>query len=295
MKIAKAALLVVAILWGSSFAFQKGLLESIDPVVFTLYNFLVAGVIFLAYAIYKKQDIFYRIREGIILGVLIAAMEISQMIGLHLSTAANTSFISNLGMLLIPYLGWLLYKHRVTAFNSALLLIAAFGMYFLVGGIDGFRFGDLVLLFSAGCMGFYFLFSERFEGEKGSHMATLCAQQFVFVSIVCLIIASVAHLPFDVPEGARFDLAWQIFVFTVIPYTLIQWASKYSDEMVVAMYDGVVEPLVGGLVAWGLFLEATSIGKVFGGMMMVFAFGVSVIYTNSHILLKKWRHKPIHI
>jgi hypothetical protein len=48
----------------------------------------------------------------------------------------------------------------------------------------------------------------------------------------------------------------------------------------------------GGLVAWGLFLEATSISKVFGGMMMVFAFGVSVIYTNSHILLKKWRHKP---
>ena len=57
--------------------------------------------------------------------------------------------------------------------------------------------------------------------------------------------------------------------------------------MMVSMYDGVVEPLVGGIVAWFIFFEATSFMQVSGGLIMVVSFAISAIYDNKHALLKK--------
>lgn len=284
----KIALLIVAITWGSSFAFQQHLVEMINPVVFTFYNFLGAFLIFLVYGLYKKEHLLFRWREGLFLGVLITAMEVTQMYGLKLSTAANTSFISNLGMLIIPFLGWILYKHKVAKENIFALLLAVVGMYFLVGGVGGFSLGDFYLLLSACSMGFYFLFSERFEGEKGSHLVVLCVQQFFVITLVTGLLSLFFSIPFQLPEGIRFEIFWQVIVFTIVPYALIQWASKYSDEITVAMYDGVVEPLVGGMVAWGLFKEVASVSNITGALIMVFAFAVSVIVSNKkHFLFHK--------
>lgn len=288
MKSAKIALLVVAILWGSAFAFQKGLFEEIHPVLLTFYNFIATAFIFLAYALYKRYSLFYRWKEGVVLGLLLAVMEIFQMFGLQLSSAANSAFISNLGMLVIPYLGWVIYRHRVKDYDKFAILAAGIGMYFLVGGLDGFVVGDVALLISALVMGLYFLFSERFEGEKGSYMSVLCLQQFFVTSLVCAIYLFTTKGTFTVTSDFIPTLTWQVLVFTTFPYALIQWASKYSDEMIVTMYDGVAEPLVGGIVAWGLFAEATSLPQVLGGLLMVLSFGVSVIYSNKHAFIKKY-------
>jgi drug/metabolite transporter (DMT)-like permease len=287
MKRAKLSLLIVAILWGSSFAFQKVLLDTIHPVLFTLYNFLITGILFLLYVLYKKYWLLYRWKEGVMLGLFIAGMEIMQMFGLSLSTAANTSFISNLGMLFIPYLGWMLYQHKVRSRDTLTLLVAAVGLYFLVGGIYGVVFGDFLLLLSSFFMGFYFLMSERFESEKGSHMSVLCVQQFFTVSAVCTVYLLVTGNHFSVDTALVSQFGLQIALFTAIPYALIQWASKYSNEMITAMYDGIAEPLVGGIVAWGLFLEATGPLKVFGAMLMVVSFAASVLYSRKHMLVKK--------
>lgn len=178
MKFSKIALLVVALSWGSSFAFQQHLVEVINPIVFTFYNFLGAFVVFLIYALYSKHNLLFRWREGLVLGALITVMEITQMYGLRLSSAANTSFISNLGMLLIPFVGFILYRHRVKKEHAFSLLLAVTGMCFLVGGVHGFRFGDFMLVLSALSMALYFLYSEVFEARKGSQLSVLCVQQF---------------------------------------------------------------------------------------------------------------------
>jgi drug/metabolite transporter (DMT)-like permease len=283
--ITKVALLIVT--WGSSFAFQQHLVETINPIVFTFYNFLGAFIVFFIYAIVARQNLVWRWREGLLLGVLLTMMEITQMFGLKVSTAANTSFISNLGMLIIPFLGWLLYKHRVAKEHIFALVAAIFGMYFLVGGISGFGLGDFYLIVSACAMGLYFLYSERFEGEKGSHLIILCTQQFFIVTVITGLLAVASPISLSIPEVIRFDMVWQMIAFTIVPYTLIQWASKYSNEITVAMYDGVVEPLVGGMVAWGFFKEVVGVSNIIGALIMVLAFGVSVIVSRKRHFLSR--------
>ena len=284
MKKANIALLCIAILWGSSFAFQKKIFEIINPTLFTFYNFLVTGIIFLIVALFKKQNLFYRIKEGVALGLLITGMELAQMYGLYFSTAANTSFISNIGMLLIPYLGFIMYRHTVSWSDTLAIVGAGVGMFFLVGGLDGISFGDIYLICSAFFMAFYFLLSQTYEKEKSSHISVLCTQQFFTVSIVTGVISLFSRETFSVPSSSVAHLFILIIMFTVLPYALIQWSSKYSTEMTVSMYDGVVEPLIGAVVSWVIFLETTSTSKVLGGMLMIFSFIFASLISKRHFL-----------
>lgn len=284
MKKANIALLCIAILWGSSFAFQKEIFGIISPTLFTFYNFLITGSIFFFVALYKKQNLFYRIKEGVILGLLITGMELTQMYGLYFSTAANTSFISNIGMLLIPYLGFVMYRHTVSWTDTLAIVGAGVGMFFLVGGLDGVSFGDIYLVCSAFFMAFYFLLSQTYEKERSSHISVLCAQQFFTVSFVTGVITLLLGETFTVPSASLFHLLVLVVMFTVLPYALIQWSSKYSTEMTVSMYDGVVEPLIGAVVSWVIFLEATSTSKVLGGMLMIFSFVFASLFSKRHFL-----------
>src|SRR3989344_618263 len=282
----KLGFFVVAIIWGASFAFQRTIIKDIGAINFTFWSFFISALIFLIYALLRNANLLYRIREGIILGILLSGIEIFQMVGLKLSTAADTAFLSNVGMLLVPYLGWILLRHKVTLKNNLSLVVAAVGMYFLVGGLRGFGLGEFYLLVSALFMAFYFLYLERYDGEKHSHVLTLCVQQFFVISVICLVCGWFVGSGFYVGENQVSYLLWLTIIFTTIPYAIVQWASKYADEMIVAMYDGVVEPLVGGIVAWMIFLEPTTPLEVSGGLLMILAFGFTGIFSRRHFLIK---------
>jgi drug/metabolite transporter (DMT)-like permease len=280
----KLIFFIAAVLWGASYAIQKPLLDVIDPVVFTFWNFFLSGSVFLVYALVKKIPLTYRWREGIILGFFLCGMEILEMVGLKMTNSASTVFLTNLGMLIIPYVGWLFFKDKVKIENAIAIGIAMLGMYLLVGGVHGFSLGDGILLLSALSSAFYFIYSERFEEERARHITILCIQQFFVISIICLVWGFFAGTPFTIEPGLRFDLLWQIVLFTFIPYTIIQWACRYADEMTAVIYDGVVEPLTGAILAWVIFLEATSVTKVIGGVLMIISFVFAAVFSKRHFL-----------
>ena len=281
----RALFFIVALLWGSSFAVQKPILEVIDPVVFTFWNFFISGCAFFVYALIKKIPLTFRLREGIYLGLLLSGLEILQTIGLKETSSANTVFLSNIGMLMIPYIGYLLYGHKVGKANTFAIIIAGIGMYLLTGGLSVFGIGEGVLLLSAIFCGAYFFFSERFEAEKDSKLIALCVHQFFTISFVCLIWGFFVGSSFSIARNVQLELLWQIVLFTTIPYTLIQVASKYADEMVAAIYDGVIEPLTGAFVSWVVFLEVTTFSRVVGGMIMIFSFIFSALFSKRHFIL----------
>jgi drug/metabolite transporter (DMT)-like permease len=74
-----------------------------------------------------------------------------------------------------------------------------------------------------------------------------------------------------------------------VPYSIIQWASRWADEIIAAIYDGVVEPLTGAFMSWFIFSEATSVLKILGGMMMVVSFIFAAVATRRHFIYMKIR------
>ncbi|MFA6503297.1 MAG: DMT family transporter [Candidatus Paceibacterota bacterium] len=278
------AFFIAAVLWGTSFAFQKTLLVFISPYSFIFWNFAVAFIILFCYATIKGSNLLYRLPEGLFLGALLAGIELFQTVGLAFTSSANTVFISNLGMLLIPYAGWMLFRHRVSLKDNVTVLLAVIGMYLLVGGVHGFGFGEAMLVLSAVCMAAYFPYLRRFEGEKSSHVLVLSVQQFFAVTVIAGAVVLYAQESFAVPSPILGNLFIQILVFTAIPYMMILWASQWADEMVAAIYDGVVEPLVTCVVAWGFFAEPTTRASVLGALLMVVAFSFASLFSGKHFL-----------
>lgn len=280
----KLIFLIAALLWGSSYAIQKPLLEYIDPVIFTFWNFFLSGVVFTIYAVIRKIPLMYRWREGLILGIFVSGMEILEMVGLKLTSSANTVFLTNLGMLMIPFVGYLFFRSKIKIEDGIAIGIAAIGMYFLVGGIQGFNIGDGVVFLSSLSSAFYFIYSERYEAERARHITTLCIQQFFIISAVCIAWGVYAGTSFAVPSSLHITLLWQIILFTTIPYTIIQWASRWADEMVAAIYDGVIEPLTGATLSWFVFLEATTPTKMLGGGLMILSFVFAALFSRRHFM-----------
>jgi len=70
----------------------------------------------------------------------------------------------------------------------------------------------------------------------------------VFYHITCLFsLGLYAGTTFSVPSSLHTELLWQVGLFNTLPFAIIQWASRYADEMIAAIYDGVVEPLIGAI------------------------------------------------
>jgi drug/metabolite transporter (DMT)-like permease len=285
----KLVFFIAALLWGASYPFQKPLLDIVPPVVFTFWNFFISGAIFLAYALYKKIPLFYRWKEGVVLGIFISGVEIFEMVGLHMSTSANTVFLNNIGMLIIPFVGYLLFKSAVKVEDCVAIILAIIGMYMLVGGVSGFSFGDAIILLSALSSAFYFIYSERFEAERARHITTLCIQQFFVISAICFVWTLYDGAPLAVPQSLHLVLLWQIIIFTTVPYAIIQWGSRYADEMVAAVYDGIVEPLTGAILSWFVFMEATTPVKIAGGMLMALSFVFAALYSQRNFMRHLFR------
>ena len=288
-KTSKILFVIVAFVWGVSFSFQKVLLENIGPAVFNFYNFAVPTLILLIMAIWNKNNILYKWRYGAVLGIYLSGLEIFQMYGLKYSTAANTVFLSNMGMLIIPFVAFLLYRNNIKKENIIALILSIIGMYLLVGGLDKFNFGEGLLLISSIFMSLYFLYSHRFGYiEKGS-VTVICFQSFFVSTIILFFSAIFLGEQFTIKNDLVFDLIWQIIVFTLLPYFLVQIASIRSDHSNPAIYDGILEPLVGAIVAWVIFKESVSYVNVMGAFIMVFSFIFAVIYSMRHFYFNKYR------
>lgn len=275
----RIALFLVSFLWGISFVFTKGYLDVLNPITFTSYTFLISGLFFFGIVFIKGKKFSFRLREGILLGILLFFLEAPQTIGLSQTTAANTAFITSLGILLIPFLEWVLYKHKIRTITFIALAIAFFGTHLLTGGIQHFSQGDIWIVMAAiGCL-FYMVYSDHFEKEKKSDMTILCSQQFLTVGIVSFFAAFVSGAPLGLQtsDGSWGTLFILTILFTLGPYILLQWAERYADEVKITFYS-ILEPLVGGIAAWTIGAEKTTPSMIFGGTLIFIALIFSEYY-----------------
>ena len=111
--ISDIGLVYAAAVWGSTFYIVKDVLNSIDPIMLVAYRFLLASVILGGYLIIKNKDLFKNFRYGIILGLILGTLYITQTIGLKHTTASNSGFITGLFVIFIPIFGWVIFKKKI--------------------------------------------------------------------------------------------------------------------------------------------------------------------------------------
>ena len=114
--IAAVALLSVTASWGASFVLMKDAIERQPIPDFLFTRVALAALVMIAARPRVIRDITPRVLwTGTIIGAILGAGYIAQTIGLQLSTAAITGFLTGLYVILTPLIGWLFIGQKLNA------------------------------------------------------------------------------------------------------------------------------------------------------------------------------------
>lgn len=190
----KASLLLAAAIWGLGTVVIKSTVDSFPPTWIVGVRFAGAGIILGLVALPKMRDALRanaggHLRDGVILGALLFCAYWTNSTGLTDTTASNSSFLTTLYVVIIPFIGWLVLRKKPTVFNIAAALACVAGVACIAySGTDGFslRMGDVLTLVSALFLGLHVLFTAKFA--PGRSMTALTVLQFLTAGIVGLVL-----------------------------------------------------------------------------------------------------------
>ncbi|MBI1760246.1 MAG: DMT family transporter [Acidobacteria bacterium] len=188
---ADAALLALALLWGTSHVITKNVLLSHTPFFYTGLRFGIAAVLFaLVYAGPLRRSSRQAIRQGLLLGVCSFTGISFYTAGLVFTQASKAGFITGLYLVFTPLLAWLFFQLHPTRDNLAGLLIAVTGFALLSYPQTGatFNWGDGLILCAALAWGAHIAATSAFARQSEIHL--LAAWQVIVVAVLAVL----AHL-----------------------------------------------------------------------------------------------------
>ena len=188
---ADAALLALALMWGTSHVITKNILTAHTPFFYTSLRFGIAAVLFtLVFAKPLARSSRPAFRQGVLLGACSFAGISLYTAGLVFTQASKAGFITGLYLVFTPLLAWLFFRLRPTRDNIVGLLIAVTGFGLLSYPQTGtaFNWGDGLILCAAVAWAAHIAATSAFARQSEVHL--LAAWQVIIVAVLAVL----AHL-----------------------------------------------------------------------------------------------------
>lgn len=261
------ALTAVAAVWGASFVLMKDALkgQSVDDFLATRFIIATIALILFRPQVLKEINL-EMVMKGSLLGLFLGSGYLFQTIGLHLTTAATTGFITGLYVVFTPILGALFLKSSVTRNEWIGVVMATVGLALL--SFKGFSIGlgELSVLLSALFFAFHILGLGRWSGRFATYPLTIV--QLGTIAILTSLLALVD----DGYEPPNTNQEWGATIFTALLATslafLIQtWSQSKMDATVVAVVL-TLEVVFAALFAVIAGQESLTLRAILGGTLI---------------------------
>lgn len=288
-RLATAALVYCAAIWGSTFFVVKDAVQSLDPQLLVGYRFTLAAALLLPLVAWrvlsrsKGRAVSFPgteatgipvrplgWRAGLTLGIVLWALYATQTAGLVWTTAANSGFITGLFIVFVPFLGWLMFRSRPSVLQVAAVGIALAGLSLLTGGLAELNAGDALTLVAALTYAWHVLLTDRYVG-RGHDAYVLCFVQLLLTGLLGL---AGAWLLGARPEPLDPGVLRQVLFLTLFPtlsaFLLQLWAQRIVPPVKVALLL-LLEPVFGAAFAWTLGGEQFVWLRAIGGLVILAA------------------------
>ena len=172
------ALLLVTLVWGTTFPAMKDLTATFTPVWIIFVRFALAALLLLPF-LWKGRRA--DIHAGLILGLLLFFCFVFQVEGLALTSSNRNAFICGLNVLVVPLLGVLggrLPERRIVL----ALVLAVAGLAALCWDSGAWGLGDTLALISAVSFGCYVKVMEV-KTQRATRLMTVTATQILTVAL----------------------------------------------------------------------------------------------------------------
>lgn len=272
-----AAILAASAIWGVSFVFVKGALESASVFTFLALRFSLA-TLFL-WLIFRGAltagDWRAELKPGLLAGAALFAGHVTQTSGLHLTTPAKAAFLTTLYIPLIPLLSALVYRTRPLTVEWLGLLIASSGLALLTLPESGWQIGrgDWLVAASALPHAIHVLVLGRYAPRADA--ARLSLYQIAVVALL----ASSTFWWVETPRvawtgGLWLGLGYGSVMATAVAFVLQSWAQKSASPARTAVLLAT-EPVFAALASLALLGERLTprslagAALILGGVLLV--------------------------
>ncbi len=267
-------LVFTTFLWGGSFVFNKLGFRDIPPVTFMFLRFTLATLIMTIVCLPRLSRIDRSVMgKGAVVGLALAAANISFVLGLSGTTASRAGFLNNLFVLLIPLLCYLVWRERIDLWSFFGIVLAIIGLWQLArGGAEGFSQGDLLSTFCALFIAIQIIGVSKVLRNDDVYLVSLVqfAVAAVAGGILCLLMPS---RPFHIGMLSAGSLLYCAIFPTVICFTLQNKYQRYTTPTKAGLIYTLdpVWSMLGGMAVLGERLsgkEWVGCGFIFGAVAL---------------------------
>ena len=277
-RLADLGLFYAAAIWGATFFLVKGALGAVDPVILVAYRFLIGGAILLGFNFATGRSIIAGWRKSLLLAVILWLLYVPQTIGLGITTASNSGFITGLFVAFVPIFLRTLFHQRPTLMEWIASIVALLGLWVLTGGMTTVNAGDALTLLAAVTYALHLLFSDKYMKEKLDPYVLVC-QQFILVGLMSLATGLIFGLDFGVhSDGALWTIVFLALFPSLSAFVIQLLAQRIASPLRTSLIFSL-EPLFAAVFAWTIGGETFVMRGAAGGLIISVALMLSGLPT----------------
>ncbi|WP_063962870.1 DMT family transporter [Burkholderia paludis] len=270
-------LLVVAFIWGTSYAVVKSALL-VYPVLGLLALRFGITFVLLSPALWSLRGL-SRSQWGRIVGAgcVLLGIFLAETFGVRMTSASNAAFLISLCVVMTPLVEWAWLGRAPAGVEWAATGLSVLGAFLLGGGRFHLTPGDALVVLAALLRAINVCATKRVMQVNAVSPLAMTAVQAGVVSLGCALLAlSVARSEWQpLPAFAGNARFWMIVAYLVAGCTLFaffvqNYAVSRSTPTRVALLMGS-EPVFGALFAYAWLGERVSVPASIGGGLIVLA------------------------
>lgn len=267
-------LLMVAVVWGTSYGVAKQSLSFYPVLGFLAIRFCLTFIILLP-SLWKLRtpEGMNALKAGLPLGLILLAIFLCETYGVMHTRASNAAFLISLCVVFTPFVEWAVLSRRPDASVFGLTAVSFLGASLLTSGVDiSFNLGDGLILLAAVLRASMVCSTKKLTEGKPMSTLTLTAVQSGVVgsgSLAAAMLVLPAGLP-ALPTSSQFWLGTTYLVLfcTIFAFFAQNWGVRRSTPTRVSLLMGS-EPLFGALFAVLWLGEQLTLSAWLGGMLIM--------------------------
>jgi drug/metabolite transporter (DMT)-like permease len=272
-KLAVAALVLVCLIWGSTFTIIKEVLQDVSPLLFLTLRFGVAAVALWA-ALRTRGPLpldATTLGPGALLGLAMCGGFVFQTLGLQFTTPSRSAFLTGLFIVIVPLLGAAIRRTLPGRSELAGVGIAFLGMGLLstpLGRMEAL-WGDFLTVLCAVCYAVHILMLGYFARTRD--LRALAFLQIAFTFLISLALFSWAE-PVVFHPSPRLLLAvlFTGVLATAVAFFVQTWAQRITSPTRTALIFAL-EPVFAWATAFVVLGEVLSSWHAIGAGLILLA------------------------
>ncbi len=276
-RIATISLVIVTLLWGTTFVVVQNAIAYVEPFAFNAFRFILATLVLLPFLIKRKQKSKLTLKQIFItsgIGFMLFLGYLLQTFGLKYTTSSKSGFITGLCVVLVPVFLYLVYREKSNWSTVIACLIAMLGLSFLTLG-DSFsiNIGDVLTLIGAIAFAFHIILSGKFTKQMDA--LTFTTIQLATVGISSSIFSLIfedSSVSFSKELWVNPTFIFAVIVTAVFCTSIAFWVQMFAQQHISSTKAALIfilEPVFAAFTAVVFADETLSIQTIIGGTFIV--------------------------